>query len=435
MTLPSVQYARSGELSIAYQVWGEGTVNLVVGGPLVSHVEMFWEHPLIADWYERLGRFARCLGFDRRGTGASDPVEGAPTLEQQMDDLLAVLDAAKFEQSALMGTGDVARMMALFAATYPERVSSLILTGAAAAGSHGLPPATAAQLLDILENAWGTGASVRLYAPSLADDDAWIRWCARAERMSASPLMVRKIFRMALESDVRDILPSVRVPTLVLHRRDDSLVPIERGRELANLIPNARMVELEGRDPWPFVGDLQSWMDEVEEFLTGSRPVREPERVLSTVLFTDIADSTAHAARVGDARWKLMLREHQALVDRELGRHRGQLVKTIGDGLLATFDGPARAVRAARALVHGLAEIGKPIRAGLHTGEIELLEDDIGGLAVHIGARISALARPGEVLVSSTVRDLTVGSGLEYDERGEHQLKGVPGTWKLFALT
>jgi class 3 adenylate cyclase len=434
MQPPGVRYARSGELSIAYQVWGDGAVNLVVGGPLVSHLEIFWEHPFLVDWYERLGRFARCVGFDRRGTGASDPVEGAPSLEQQMDDLIAVLDAAGFEQAALLGTGDVARMMALFAATYPERVSSLILNGPAAAGSDGLSSELAGQMLDILENSWGTGASVRLYAPSLADDEAWIRWSARAERMSASPLMVRKMFRMALDSDVRAILPSVRVPTLVLHRRDDRMVPIERGREVAELISNARFVELEGQDPWPFVGDLQSWIDEVEEFLTGTRTAREPERVLSTVLFTDIVDSTAHAARVGDARWKLMLREHHAVVEREIDRHRGRRVKTIGDGVLATFDGPARGVRAARAIVRGLADMRLPIRAGLHTGEIELQADDVSGLAVHIGARVSALAQSGEVLVSSTVRDLVVGSGLEFEDRGEHQLKGVPGSWRLFAL-
>jgi class 3 adenylate cyclase/pimeloyl-ACP methyl ester carboxylesterase len=387
------------------------------------------------DWYEQHGRFARCVMLDRRGTGASDPVEGAPSLEQQMDDLLAVLDAAGIERAALLGTGDVARMMALFAATYPDRVAALVLNGPAAAGSEGLPPEIVEQMLDILETSWGTGAAVRLYAPTLADDEAWIRWCARAERMSASPLMVRKMFRMALESDVRAVLPSVRVPTLVLHRRGDRLVPIERGREVAELIPNARFVELEGVDPWPFVGDLQPWIDEVEEFLTGTRRARDPERVLSTVLFTDIVDSTTHAARVGDSRWKLMLREHHAIVQREINRHRGRHIKTIGDGVLSTFDGPARAVRAARAMVREQTDIKMPIRAGLHTGEIELLDDDIGGLAVHIGARVAALAQPGEVLVSSTVRDLVVGSGLDFEDRGEHTLKGVPGAWRLFALS
>jgi class 3 adenylate cyclase/pimeloyl-ACP methyl ester carboxylesterase len=435
MKPPEVRYARSGELSIAYQVWGEGAVNLVVGGPLVTHIEIFWEHPLLVDWYEQLGRFARCVMLDRRGSGASDPVEGPPSLEQQMDDLLAVLDAAGVKRAALLGTGDVARMMALFAATYPDRVAALVLNGPAAAGSDGLAPDVGEQMLDILENSWGTGASVRLFAPTLADDEAWIRWSARAERMSASPLMVRKMFRMALDSDVRAVLPNVRVPTLVLHRRGDRLVPIARGREVAELIPNARFVELEGVDPWPFVGDLQPWMDEVEEFLTGMRHARDPERVLSTVLFTDIVESTAHAARVGDSRWKVMLREHHAIVERELNRHRGRRVKTIGDGALITFDGPTRAVRAAGAMVREQTDLKLPIRAGLHTGEIELFDDDIGGLAVHIGARVGALAKPGEVLVSSTVRDLVVGSGLEFEDRGEHTLKGVPGKWRLFALS
>jgi len=430
---PETHYASSEEASIAYQVFGDQDLELVtVGGP-GAHLEVMWEEPLVRRFRERLASFARVAVFDRRSTGLSDPVEGELALEQHMADLCAVIDAAGFRKPAIYGSTDGARISLLLAATHPDRLSSLILSGASAVGVGRLRPEIVETMLQAIENAWGTGQLGRLFAPSLGDDALFLRWLGRLERSAASPAVARKLIQVSAYADVRSVLPAVHVPTLVLHRRDDTLVPVELGRELAEAIPNAKFVELEGIDNLEFAGDADTLLDEVEEFLTGSRH-DEPERVLATALFTDIVDSTRHAAEAGDRRWRSLLDEHNRLVRRELERYRGREIKTTGDGFLATFDGPARAVRGARAIVLALESIGLELRAGLHTGEIEMMGDDIGGVAVHVGARVGAMAGPGEVVVSGTVRDLVVGSDLKFVDRGARVLKGVPGEWRLFAL-
>lgn len=431
---PETHYARSEEASIAYHVFGDQDLELVTVGAPGAHLEVMWEEPLVRRFRERLASFARVAVFDRRSTGLSDPVEGELALEQHMADLCAVIDAAGFRKPAIYGSTDGARISLLLAATHPDRLSSLIFSGASAVGVGRLRPEIVETMLQAIEDAWGTGQLGRLFAPSLGDDALFLRWLGRLERSAASPAVARKLIQVSAYADVRSVLPAVHVPTLVLHRSDDTLVPVELGRELAEAIPNAKFVELEGIDNLEFAGDADTLLDEVQEFLTGSRDDREPERELATVLFTDIVDSTRRAAEVGDRRWRTLLDEHNRLVRRELERFRGQEIKTTGDGFLATFDGPARAVRGARSIVRTLESIGMELRAGLHTGEIEMMGDDIGGVAVHVGARVGAMAGPGEVVVSGTVRDLVVGSDLEFVDRGARVLKGVPGEWRLFAL-
>jgi class 3 adenylate cyclase len=432
----TTHYAKSGEASIAYQVMGEGPVDLVsVGGP-ASHLDVEWENPVAARAYERLASFSRLVRFDRRGTGLSDPVESPPTLEQQMDDLCAVMDAAGLEQAALWGGSDVG-LGAMFGGTYPERVTHLILWGVSARGEDIVTPETTERMLDALEH-YGEGRFVQLYAPSRVGDKQFEDWWGRYVRASASPGMARKILELLLQSDLTDILPTIRVPTLVHHRTGDKLIPVELGRDLASRIPNARFVETPGIDNYPWTGnwetEVEPILDIVEEFLTGERGSHESDRVLSTVLFTDIVGSTERAATLGDRRWRELLGKHDGIVREHLARWRGHEVKTVGDGFLATFDGPARAVQCADAIVAALEGVGIRVRAGVHTGECELIGDDVGGIAVHIGARVMAHAQEGEVLASSTVKDLVAGSGLSFSERGAHELKGVPGEWRLFAL-
>jgi pimeloyl-ACP methyl ester carboxylesterase/class 3 adenylate cyclase len=432
-TAPDTRYARSDNVQIAYQIHGEGALDLVlVGGP-ASHLDVIWENPGACRYLERLGRFARVVRFDRRGTGLSDPISGPPTLEQQADDLGAVMDAVGLERAALFGDGDGGRLCALYAATRPERVSALVLYGTSASGSEVVTPERREEFADIIEGHWGEGALLGLYAPSVAEDQAFARWWKRFERAAVTPHTARGLLAMLADSDLRPWLSTVRVPTLVLHRSDDTLVPVEAGRRLSEGIPGARFVELPGIDNLSFVGDIDALVDEVEEFLTGGRERREPERVLATVLFTDIVDSTRRAAEIGDLRWRDLLASHDELVRRELDRHDGHEVKTVGDGFLARFELPGAAVRCAQAIRAAVAELGLQVRAGIHTGECELIGDDIGGLAVHIGARLSDLAQGDEILVSSTVKDIVVGSALELEERGTHSLRGVPGDWRVFA--
>jgi class 3 adenylate cyclase/alpha-beta hydrolase superfamily lysophospholipase len=435
MQIPDTEFARAGELHIAYQVFGSGPVELAIAGGPAGHIEVYWEEPLVRRWNERLGSFARVVIFDRRGTGASDAADEPPTLEAYMEDLHTVIDAAGFERPALFGGAEGGSLCALFAATYPERVSALAIMDCAARGTAVLRPDLLEQVERLIEQDWGKGYVTALYAPSMAGDERFRRWGAKLERNSVTPRGARQILQLMATSDITEALPRIQAPTLVMHRRDDQLIPPEEGRALADAIPGARFVELEGTDTMGWTGDADAALDELEEFLTGTRGHAHRERSLSTVLFTDIVGSTDVAARLGDRRWRHMLTEHDHLVRRELDRAGGRVVKSVGDGVLATFDSPADAVRAARSAIDAARPLDLHLRAGLHIGEIELLEDgDIGGLAVHMGARITALAEPEQVLVSGTVRDVLVGSGLELIPNGTHRLRGVPGEWTLYAL-
>jgi class 3 adenylate cyclase len=425
------RYARSGDASIAYQVVGEGPIDLVVVNGPASHLELIWEEPATARSFERLASFSRLLLFDRRGTGLSDPVSRPPTLEQQMDDLRAVLDAVAVERSAMWGAGDLG-LSALFAATYPERVTSLVLSSVAVRGGSSLRPEVREQFLDAIENSWGDGTLMKVFAPSQVGNPVFEDWWGRMQRSAVSPGMARQLMDMLAETDLRAVLPTIRVPTLVMHASGDHYVPVEYGREVAALIPGARFIERPSQDNYGWVES--DAIEAVEEFLTGRRPSSDIDRVLATVLFTDIVGSTEHASRLGDGRWRALLDEHNTIIRSELDRWRGTEVKTIGDGFLATFDGPARAVHCAAEIVDSVKPLGLGVRAGLHTGECELVAGDVAGIAVHIGARVMAFANSGEVLASSTVKDLVVGSGLRFSDRGVHDLRGVPDKWHLYAL-
>jgi pimeloyl-ACP methyl ester carboxylesterase len=442
MSSPPTQYARSGDASIAYQVVGDGPIDLVLVLGFATHLELQWESPAFARFFERIAGFARLIIFDKRGTGLSDPVTEAPTLEQRIDDVRAVMDAAGSERAAFLGISEGGPMSVLFAATHPARASALLLYGAMGRTTWApdYPWASPAEALrestaEFIAPYWGQDAHgmVELFAPSLADDPEAVQFTARMERSAASPAMVQQIFEMFLDIDVRAVLPTIQAPTLVLHRRGDRVVNRRAGKELAARIPGARYVELAGIDHLPWAGDSEAVLGEIEEFLTGTRSVPEPDRVLATVMFTDIVGSTERAAQLGDARWRKLLAAHQAMVRRELNVFRGREVKTLGDGCLATFDGPARAIRCGRAIADAAGSLGLEVRTGLHSGEVELIGDDVGGIAVHIAARIGSLAADGEVLVSSTVKDLVAGSGIQFEDRGAQSLKGISDEWRLFA--
>ncbi len=434
------RYADSSGVSIAYRVHGEGELDLVFVPGFVSHVELLWESPQLARFMRRLGAFARLVVFDKRGQGLSDRPADPPTLEESMDDLHAVLDAAACERPAVFGISEGGPMSMLFAATYPERISSLVLYGTYARMvrsddfSLGIPGEALDRWAEMVRQEWGGPVGLRNWAPSAIGDPEFERWWARLLRQGTSPAGAIALIELYREIDVRGALSSIDVPALVLHRAEDRIVPLQQGRFLAEQIEGARLVELEGVDHLAWSGDQDALLDEVEEFLTGARRAHEPERALATVLFTDIVASTETAARLGDRRWRELLERHDAIVRRQLAIHRGREVKTMGDGFLATFDGPARAIRCATAITEAVREIGLEVRTGIHTGEVELIGDDVGGMAVNIGARIGALAAPEEVLVSSTVRELVVGSGLDFAERGTHTLKGAPDEWRLFAV-
>lgn len=442
MSTPPTHYAKSGDVSIAYQVVGDGPIDLVLVLGFATHIELQWEWPPLARFLERISSFSRLILFDKRGTGLSDPVSEVPTLEDRVDDVRAVMDAAGSERAALLGVSEGGPMSVLFAATHPDRVSDLVLYGAMGRTTEApdYPWASPAEALresaaEFIAPYWGREAAgtVALFAPSYADDPQAVDFAARMERSAASPSMVRQIFEMFLDIDVRDILPTIRVPTLVLHRRSDRVVNRRAGEDLARQIQGARYVELPGIDHLPWAGDSEAVLGEIEEFLTGARSTPEADRVLATVMFTDIVGSTERATELGDARWRELLVAHQEAVRRELTRFRGREVKALGDGYLATFDGPARAIRCAGAITGAARSLGLEVRIGLHTGEVEVMDDDVGGIAVHIAARIGALAAGGEVLVSSTVKDLVAGSGIPFVDRGPTQLKGISDEWRLFA--
>jgi class 3 adenylate cyclase len=435
------RYAKSGDLNIAYVVEGDQPLDLVWIPPWISQVEYLWAEDSLTRVMDRLTQFARVITFDRRGSGLSDPLAGAPTLEEQMDDVLAVMDAAGCDRAAIAGTLEGGPMAAMFAATYPDRVSALILYAAfsRATWAPGYEFAWSAEerqvRMDELVKHWGEGWVAAGVAPSRMADPDFMEWAGRLERLAASPSTIKRIFDLIGEFDVRDVLPSIRVPTLVLHRVEDTFIKIEHSRYLAERIPGAKLVELPGGDNMYSLGDSEALLGEMEEFLTGERHRTEPDRMLATVLFTDICNSTEHAARMGDRGWRYMLERHDALFRRSLERHRGREVKHTGDGFLATFDGPARAIRCASDHAESVASLGLEVRAGLHTGELEVMDGDLGGLAVHIAARVMDSADPCEVLVSSTVKDLVVGSGIAFEERGAHELRGVPGEWQLFSVS
>jgi pimeloyl-ACP methyl ester carboxylesterase len=437
-----IRYANSDGVNVAYKLSGNGPIDLVYVGGWVTHLEVWEEDPAVARWLGSLRRFARVLEFDKRGTGLSDrvPVDRLPTVEERMDDIRAVMDAAGLERAAIFGFSEGGALATLFAATYPERTNNLALWGSYASilRRPDYEWGTTQEYIDTAANAyrerWGTGVGLGAFVPSRAHDDATRRWWGRFQRMAASPAAAVALLEMNAQIDIRGALSAVSAPTLILHRRDDVVAPLGGARYLAEQIPGAQLVVFEGRDHWPWIGgDLDEIVAEVEEFLTGARSVPEPDRVLATVLFTDIVGSTKRAAEVGDARWRELLERHHAMVRAELLRHRGREIKTVGDGFLATFDGPARAIRCARAISDDARALGLEIRAGIHTGECELIGEDIGGLGVHIGARVVALAEPSEVLVSRTVKDLVAGSGIEFEPRGEQELKGIPGSWALFS--
>jgi pimeloyl-ACP methyl ester carboxylesterase len=436
----ATRYADSNGQSIAFQVHGDGPLDLVLVPGFVSHVELIWEDPTVVRFLNRLISFSRLIVYDRRGQGLSDRPGRPATLEESMDDLRAVIDAAGSRRAAIIGISEGGPVSALFAATHPSRVSALVIYGTWArmliAPDH--PQGIEAQLLDqlgeIFREGWGGPVAADLWAPSVADDQAFCRWWARLLRQGTSPTGALALLDLYREIDIRAVLPTIAVPTLVLHRADDLVVREPQGRYLADSIPGARYVALEGADHLAWIGDQDALLDEVEEFLVGSRRAHEPERALSTVLFTDIVGSTETAAKLGDRAWSDLIARHDAIVRRQLTLHRGREIKTLGDGFLATFDGPARAIRCATSIRDALSPLHLPIRSGIHTGEVELIDEDVVGMAVNIGARIGALAAPGEVRVSSTVKELVVGSGLDFDERGVHTLKGAPGEWRLFAV-
>jgi class 3 adenylate cyclase len=441
---PETRYARSGEYSIAYQVVGDGDFDLVYVPGLASHLEVFWEEPAYSRFLHRLASFSRLILMDRLGTGLSDrlPPQKASTFEQRMDDIRAVMDAVGSERAALLGWSEGAPLCAQFAATYPQRTTALVMYGGLPRivtdvdYPWGMPREVMDDWIDnVVPMAWGQEEDLlRLWAPSVAESPGPRQWFIRYARLSASPGAASALFRMLGELDIRDILPVIRVPTLIVHRTDDTLIQVEHSRFMAEQIPGAKLVELPGEDHLWWFGDQDAIVDEVQEFLTGARSVPDLDRVLATVMFTDIVGSTQRAAELGDSRWRELLDGHGSVVRRELGRHRGREVKATGDGFLATFDGPARAIRCATAIAESVRPLGLEIRAGLHTGECEVMNGDVGGIAVHTGARVSSEAGPGEVLVSSTVKDLVAGSGIEFEDRGSRELKGVPGEWRLYAV-
>lgn len=437
--LPETHFAQAGDISIAYQTMGEGSLDLIVVPGIVSHVEFLHELPGYTRLLRRLASFARVITFDKRGQGLSDRVVGVPSLEERADDLDAVMAAIGCKRAAILGFSEGASLSALFAATRPKRVSRLVLYGGFArfANAPDFSLMFDAETIRHSAEYWGTGLSIKTFAPNLANDPEMLRLWAKGERLCLSPGGYKAMVDTNIEIDVRGILPQIRVPTLVLHSFADAAVPVANGRYLASQIPGARYIEYPDGDHAVFAGtDFGRMCDDIEPFLTGHRAATraDADRVLATVLFTDIVDSTGQVSRLGDQAWRRLLDEHDQLARRLVKQHRGRLVKNTGDGLLATFDGPARAIRCAQGLIAATGGLGTTTRAGLHTGEIELRGDDIGGVAVHVAARILGSAAPGEILVSRILPDLVAGSGLLFTPRGHHSLKGLEGNWELFAV-
>jgi pimeloyl-ACP methyl ester carboxylesterase len=438
------RYTKVGDVHIAYQVVGDGPLDLVVVPGWVSHLEVqYWEEPIVAHFFERLATFSRLILFDKRGTGLSDRVapSALPTLEQRMEDVNAVMDAVGSSRAALFGISEGGAMCALFAATYPDRVSALVMSGCFPKWikDNDYPWAPTREqheaAIDAYEARWGTAIGFKTVAPSVADDERCQNWWARNLRMGASPADGIALYRMNIEIDIRAVLPTIGVPTLILHRAGDRLIDVGNSRYMAEHIPGAKYVELEGSDHLPWFGDANTPLGEIQEFLTGVRPTDEYERILTTVLLTDVVGSTAKVASVGDAQWRNQLEAFYQSVRQELARFRGTLIRTTGDGVLATFDGPARAVRCGMAICREARSVGLEARVGIHTGEVQMMDEEIGGITVHVAARVMDIAGSGEVLVSSTVKDITAGAGIAFEQRGTHTLKGVPDQWQLFSAS
>jgi class 3 adenylate cyclase/pimeloyl-ACP methyl ester carboxylesterase len=439
---PEVRYASSGEVEIAYQVLGDGPVDLVWVAGSVTHLGVLWEHPGYRHFSEQLASFSRLILFDKRGMGLSERTR-AGTLEERMDDVRAVMDAAGSERAVLVGVSEGGPMSMLFAATHPERTEALLLIGAEVKEQQtddwpwgeGTREEFDTWMRELPER-WGHALAADRFFPEDPDPEATQRWFSRLQTASMTPRDAIAFLSMAMDIDVREVVPSVRVPTLIVHRVDDPICHVENARFLAANIPEARYVELPGNFHIPWAGSGgDEILEEIREFLTGVRESPEPDRVLATVLFTDIVGSTERATQLGDRRWRELLEAHHSAVRRQLERFRGRELDTAGDGFLASFDGPARAIRCARAAIEAVGQLGLEIRAGVHTGECEVVGDKLAGIAVHIGARVAGRAGPGEVLVSSTVRDLVAGSGLVFEDRGAAALKGVPGEWRLYAVS
>jgi class 3 adenylate cyclase len=431
---PRTQYAKSGDVHIAYQVFGEGAVDLVFVPGFVSHIENYWDEPNFARWLRRLGSFSRVIMFDKRGTGLSDQVSELPGMDQRLDDVSAVMDAVGIERAAIFGISEGGSLATLFAASHPERSQALIIYGGFAQFSSWFPTQEALEgLIQYIDKNWGSGESMPMFAPTKQGDLAFQQWWGKFERLGASPAAAITLMRMNSQIDITEILPSINVPTLVIHRKDDVTVNVEGGRLLAERIPGAKYVELSGTDHLPFVGeDSDRILDEMEHFLTGETSTPSVERVLATVVFTDIVGSTARAQTLGDRAWGDLLDLHDKAVRKELSRFRGNEIKWTGDGFLAAFDRPARAIQCALAIVNTVRALGLEVRAGIHTGEVDFVKNDIRGIAVHIASRVADLANGGDVVVSRTVKDLVAGSGIAFQDYGTHELKGVPDQWMLF---
>jgi pimeloyl-ACP methyl ester carboxylesterase/class 3 adenylate cyclase len=438
---PETRYAKAPDgTSIAFQVVGTGPIDLVYASGIWSNVEVMWEQPRWARFLERLASFSRLILFDMRGVGLSDRGPEPPVLELQRDDVAAVMDAAGSEAAIVFGGARAATMAMLFAATHPERTKALVLYAPVAktVSTPDFPfaksPEEQRAFFERFVAEMGTGKNLDLQAPSVATDQPFVTWWARFERLVASPSAYEELAKIFIDVDVRDVLPAIHVPTLVLHRTDDTIVPTRQARYVADQIEGARFVELPGVDHVPFIGDADAFLDEIQEFVTGTRPILSADTVLATVLFTDIVDSTARQAALGDLGWKDLVQQHHATVRDLLNRYRGLEQDTAGDGFYARFDGPPRAIRCAQEISEAVRPLGIEIRAGLHTGECELVDGKCSGLSVSIGARVMSHAGPSQVLVSQTVKDLTAGSGFTFEDAGEHDLKGVPDRWRLYRV-